>query len=403
VPRTEPANYVPPRDSAYQVYGNPRVPLEISPLALAPYALESTQYRIRFDGQLYDPAARYPVYRFTVTSAGGDTVQAETRFTVKIDSVTDTIRFVPTVLGAVITNISRVVRSPGDTVIDTTYSHLPIAQMTLKLKLDRIPTQFFDRFEVQSGNYPVESLAVRDDASNNKSLWAYRGSNYRIVWQERAGARTCEVYDLENERIVPYRAMRPLLDPDSADGWCFQTTNRAADTLAPDQTRFFSLCGCRFQFRPGQAASPLQQLPDPGDTWLVHTKVLTPVPIYAAYDVEFKPMRYAPTVSKLNVKVVPNPYLVRNEWERHPDFRKLKFINLPNHCFIYIYNLAGDLVKTLEHRETKPSAGGLPNQFGGDEDWDLLNETRQKPAPGVYIFHVQSDQGNQTGKFVVVY
>jgi hypothetical protein len=27
----------------------------------------------------------------------------------------------------------------------------------------------------------------------------------------------------------------------------------------------------------------------------------------------------------LDVKVVPNPYLVRNEWERHPDFRKLKF------------------------------------------------------------------------------
>jgi hypothetical protein len=108
-------------------------------------------------------------------------------------------------------------------------------------------------------------------------------------------------------------------------------------------------------------------------------------------------------MAKLDVKVVPNPYRVRNEWERHPDFRKLKFINLPNHCFIYIYNLAGDLVKTIEHNETRPDVGSLPNQFGGDEDWDLLNESRQKPAPGVYLFRVQSDQGSQTGKFVLIY
>ena len=41
-----------------------------------------------------------------------------------------------------------------------------------------------------------------------------------------------------------------------------------------------------------------------------------------------------------------------NEWERHPDFRKLKFINLPNHCTIRIYTMAGDLIRTLKHHET---------------------------------------------------
>jgi hypothetical protein len=401
-PRTDPSNFKPPHDSTYQVSGNLRIPLGITPLALAPYAVKEETYRIQFGSQLFDSATRRPVYRFWVTASAGDTVQAVTRFVMHIDSVNDTVRFIPTVFGNVITNIERVARAPGDTVIDTTYARLPIAQMTMKLKLDQIPTQFFDRIKVVSnaGAYPEESLALRDDASNNRALWAYRGSDYRIVWRNQGATRTAEVYDMENGLVVPYRYLRRVTEGDSADGWALQTLTDAADSIVLGQTRFFYVCGCRFAFRGGGA---IQALPADGDTWIVYSKVLTPAPVYAAWDVRFTPMEYLPTLAKLNVKVVPNPYLVRNEWERHPDFRKLKFINLPNHCFIYIYNLAGDLVKIIEHHETKPEAGSLPNQFGGDEDWDLLNETRQKPAPGVYIFRVQSDQGSQTGKFVLIY
>ena len=401
-PRTDPGNFRPPTDTTYQVSGNPEIPLGITPLALAPYAIAEETYRIQFGNQLFDSVTRQPTYRFWVTKSAGDTVQGETRFVMPIDSVTDTIRFIPTAFGNVITNIERVARAPGDTVVDTTYAWLPVAQMTLKLKLDQIPTQFFDRIKIMTnaGAYPEESLALRDDASNNRALWAYRGSDYRIVWKNRGVTRTAEVYDLDNGLTVPYRYLRRVTEGDSADGWALQTLTDAADSIVPGQTRFFYVCGCRFAFRGGGA---IQTLPADGDTWVVYNRALTPAPIYAAWDVSFAPMEYLATMAKLNVKVVPNPYLVRNEWERHPDFRKLKFINLPNHCFIYIYNLASDLVKTIEHHETKPEAGSLPNQFGGDEDWDLLNESRQKPAPGVYIFHVRSDQGSQTGKFVLIY
>jgi hypothetical protein len=401
-PRTEPGNFKPPTDSSYQVSGNTRIPLSITQLALAPYAVGEETYRIQFENQLYDPVTRYPVYRFSVTRSNGDTVQGETGFQVKIDSVTDTVRFMPTVFGNVITSIERVARAPGDTVVDTTTAWLPVVQMTMKLKLDQIPKQFFDRIKItaNAGGYPEESLALRDDAGNNRAHWAYRGSNYRIVWKSKGDTRTAEVYDLDNGLVVPYRYLRRMTEGDSADGWTLQTLTDGADSIVLGQTRFFYVCGCRFAFRGGGA---IQALPADGDTWVVYSKVLTPAPIYAAWDVSFTPMEYLPTMAKLDVKVVPNPYLVRNEWERHPDFRKLKFINLPNHCFIYIYNLAGDLVKTIEHHETKPEAGSLPNQFGGDEDWDLLNESRQKPAPGVYIFRVQSEQGNQTGKFVLIY
>jgi len=110
------------------------------------------------------------------------------------------------------------------------------------------------------------------------------------------------------------------------------------------------------------------------------------------------------SVTKLKVKVVPNPYLVRNEWERHPDFRKIKFINLPTECTIRIYNFSGVLVKTLRHSATKTtSPGNVPLESGGDETWDLLTESGQKPAPGIYLFHVESNIGNQIGKFVIIY
>jgi len=277
--------------------------------------------------------------------------------------------------------------------------------MTLKLFMDQIPTQFYDRVLV-GGSYPQDSVTLRDDATNNKALWAYRGSNYRVVWREKGDgstALTCDVYDIDNGVAVGYRVMRNTTVPDSADGWSFQTITAASDTLLLGQTRFFYLCGCRFQFRPGSAGGALAQLPAVGDTWLIYSKVLTPAPAYGAFDVFFHPSRFSTQETTLNVKAVPNPYLVRNEWERHHDFRKLKFINLPDHCTIYIYNLAGDLIKTLTHDATKPNVGGLPNQYGGDEDWDLLNSSRQKPAPGVYIFYVDSPEGKQTGKFALIY
>jgi hypothetical protein len=403
VPRTDPGNFAPPRDTTYQTSGNRDVPLIIRPLALAPHAVPTETYKIEFLGQLYDATNRRPTYRYAVTTAAGDTIAPLTSFGVAIDQVTDTLKFMPTVFGNVITNIQRRVTAPGDTVVDTTSAWLPVAQMTMTLKMDQIPSQFYDRFEVLSGAYPQESLTAHDDAGNNSTLWAYRGSDYRVVWADKGGALTAEVYDLSNNLPVDFRYVKTIREADSADGWCFQTLTDGADTLALGQTRFFYISGCRFQFRPGAVGAAIAELPAAGDTWVIYSKVLTPAPIYASYEVKFTAMEYEAKMDKLNVKAVPNPYLVRNEWERHPDFRKLKFINLPNRCTIYIYNLAGDLVKVLEHSETKPEAGGLPNQYGGDEDWDLLNESRQKPAPGVYIFYVQSEQGTQTGKFVLIY
>jgi hypothetical protein len=93
------------------------------------------------------------------------------------------------------------------------------------------------------------------------------------------------------------------------------------------------------------------------------------------------------------IKVVPNPYIVRNNWERSRDYSVVAFTHLPDKCTIRIYTLSGDHLQTLEHESTT---------FGGNENWDLLTKNRQKIAAGVYIYHVQSDYGEKIGKFAIV-
>jgi hypothetical protein len=399
VPRTQPGNFHPPRDSAQLVAGNPDLKLTVEPLPLVPYAVKAEKYRIQFLGPAYDPASLRPLYRYVVTDRAGSTVVPENQFTVAIDTVTDTVRAVPTVFDSVITNIQTRVTGTGDTVVDTSRAWLPIVQMSMKLKMDRIPKQFYDRLKVVSGHYPESTLKI-PDLPQNKALWAYRGSDYRLVWQRRGSAVTVEVYDMDNGFTVPYRYFPyNAAATDSADGWAFRpSTSSAEDTFVVGRTLSMYIVGSFFLFTPA-----VTDTPGAGDTWVLYNKLLSPAPFFAAIEAEFSPGVLTDTSQKLRVKAVPNPYVMSNEWERHHDFRKLKFINLPNRCTIRIYNMAGDLVRTLEHHDTKPDVGGTPGLFGGDEDWDLLNESRQKPAPGTYFFHVESDVGSQLGKFVLIF
>jgi hypothetical protein len=94
-----------------------------------------------------------------------------------------------------------------------------------------------------------------------------------------------------------------------------------------------------------------------------------------------------------DIKVVPNPYIVRNDWEPSRDYSRLAFTHLPDKCTIRIYTLSGDLLQTLEHESAT---------FDGNENWDLLTTNNQKIAAGIYIYQVDSEYGEKIGKFAVV-
>lgn len=100
-------------------------------------------------------------------------------------------------------------------------------------------------------------------------------------------------------------------------------------------------------------------------------------------------LRWKAEASPENVKVVPNPYKVSNPT---PFINGVQFIHLPATCTIKIYTFSGDYVMTLYHGDNS-----------GDETWNLRNDNEQLVAPGVYFFLVESDQGTQKGKFVIIH
>jgi len=141
------------------------------------------------------------------------------------------------------------------------------------------------------------------------------------------------------------------------------------------------------------------------DEWLVSANAdYTPATVYGTIGVSAEPASYTTNELTLHVKVVPNPYVVGNEWQQRILERRLRFINLPSTCTIRIFNLNGELVRTILHVDTSIPEDGpvVPNNLGGDEWWDLLSDFGQIVASGIYIFHIDSNVGEQIGKFVVV-
>jgi hypothetical protein len=100
------------------------------------------------------------------------------------------------------------------------------------------------------------------------------------------------------------------------------------------------------------------------------------------------------------IKVVPNPYIVANSWEPRNQYstgrgpQELHFTHLPQKCTIRIFNVRGQLVRTLEHNASI---------WDGTEIWDMLTKDKLDVAFGVYIYHVDAPGiGSKIGKFAII-
>jgi hypothetical protein len=92
------------------------------------------------------------------------------------------------------------------------------------------------------------------------------------------------------------------------------------------------------------------------------------------------------------IRVVPNPYIVTSIFESQQNVREIRFMYLPRECTIYVYTIAGTLVKTLYH-----------NSDEGTLSWNLLTDWNQALAFGVYIYIVEDTNGNKhADKFALI-
>jgi hypothetical protein len=99
------------------------------------------------------------------------------------------------------------------------------------------------------------------------------------------------------------------------------------------------------------------------------------------------------SASATKIGVFPNPYYAANLAETSRFDRFVTFNNLPKNAVIRIFNLAGQLVRTLEKSSD--------NQF---LRWDLMNQRNYPVASGLYIAYVElPDLGfTKTLKFSII-
>jgi hypothetical protein len=294
-----------------------------------------------------------------------------------------------------------------------------------------LPATFavFDSVEIVSGSYPANYLvpsipvplpAAEDSADTvyMHGLWAWRGNDYQVVWRRKnpgSPVNTVEVTDLVTGELIPYRQYQNTpVTRHLAEGWCFTWHSPATawskpshDTIqagfvfpVAERTRYLYVNGGMLALRNNSYMYDTI-LPQEDETWVIcANEDYLPPSVYGGVRITGTPGMFTDTAIALNVKVVPNPYIISNEWQMRFVQRRVKFINLPNRCTIRIFNLNGELVRTLLHQET--SASGVSNDLGGDEWWNVLNDYDELVASGVYIFHVESDVGEQVGKFVII-
>jgi hypothetical protein len=92
------------------------------------------------------------------------------------------------------------------------------------------------------------------------------------------------------------------------------------------------------------------------------------------------------------VRVVPNPYILHSRFENTPYDRRLMFTNLPQMCEIQIYNIAGEHINTIKHKNN------LSYEY-----WDLRTKYGLEVAYGLYIYVVKTaDKTKAKGKFVII-
>ncbi len=110
----------------------------------------------------------------------------------------------------------------------------------------------------------------------------------------------------------------------------------------------------------------------------------------------------SPSNNLSDILVVPNPFRQRSGFKDPGEFKRLTFLNVPSKCTIRIYNMAGNMVKTISHD------GGGETTWGSSKGQNyMLTDFGRNVQPGVYIYHVENFVSGHAGedgvgKFVII-
>jgi hypothetical protein len=107
--------------------------------------------------------------------------------------------------------------------------------------------------------------------------------------------------------------------------------------------------------------------------------------------VTVRPQRATSAVTPGMILAVPNPYYAHSAYEQSQFARRIRFLNCPAQCTLRIYNLAGQLVRTLSKNDPTTSV----------VDWDIQTSNNLPVGSGIYIVHIDSPAGSATVRVAV--
>jgi hypothetical protein len=232
-------------------------------------------------------------------------------------------------------------------------------------------------------------------------------SEFQIKWVETDGGDsvTLEIVDIMFNDTLEYEGVNSSTP---TEGWCFWTMPgwRGAEKIAKDELSSFTLGKVGFKFKGSPrfqfVGRPCALPPADGTIWTIPTfyqediGLRIPLSPEDGAKITITAPEFLDDYSLDDVNVVPNPYLIMTPFDPSLDLRRgIRFTHLPSECTIRIYTLAGDLIKVIEHETTEPD---------GDEWWNLLTEYDQRPASGIYLYHVETPDGEEKiGKLAVIF
>ncbi len=286
------------------------------------------------------------------------------------------------------------------------------------------PTGFYSEFVTGEANYPASltqwdlefrftGVAEGADPSSNDAV-IQSGGQWTTIW-ERGGFGADDMTEFAHAQI---RAPFELWDVENNIQINFSLFNRNADDAAPygndmDQaTARYRMSGRDYiipiytPYDPATAQSTVFDPNDPDATWLLFFLqggssvwnngdvyfVKFANPIIAGEDA-FAFAAEGPTLENTElakeqinaVNVFPNPYYAFNPAETNRFVRFVTFTHLTNRATVRIFNLAGQLVRTMEKDDD--------SQF---LRWDLNNQFNYPVASGMYIAHIELTLPNGT-------
>lgn len=289
----------------------------------------------------------------------------------------------------------------GEIRIDLTLKHDAFGN---NISAVRLP----DSIRVLVGNYPDSALEIEGFYEiwgpcweRISKKWAYKGGvDIEMRWIKAGDTLTCEIWDVTNDAEI---------SPDTLtdDGWCFSGRMPTKPTKTwlteDDRSIWFYICGVRYLLNgwSSMTRDQFNQIAD-GDVWKIYSSCDAIMPGRGnEFTIEADAIQFGKKGLLDNIRVVPNPYVVRAEWDSGWEDLHVHFTHLPSVCTIRIYSLSGDLIMIINHSAT--SEGGIFDDLGGMESWNLKDFKDRSIVSGVYLYHISTSLGEEkVGKFAIV-